>query len=265
MQFVDKEYDVARLADFRHGVFQALLKFSTVFRARQHAGQIERHHALAAQDFGNAALDDELRQPLDDGGLAHAGFADEHGVILGAPRENLHDALDLPRPANDRIQLASLRRLGQIAGKLVERGRLLFRRGGAGSSFLAAVQGTQEFFTGLVQIHAHLNHHMCRHALALSHQGQQDVLGAHVVLLEVARLAHALFKYFFGARRIDHGSHRRIVVAAPQNLDYLLADGIHRYPLEDDGSRARIAEHAQEQMLRADVSSAQLRRLTLRR
>ena len=97
VEFVDEEYDVARLADLRHGVFQTLLKFAAVLRACQHAGQVERNHALTTQYLRNAALDDELRQPFDDGGLANARLANEHGVVLRAAREDLHDALDLSR------------------------------------------------------------------------------------------------------------------------------------------------------------------------
>jgi len=35
---------------------------------------------------------DALREPLDDGRLADAGLADQHGVVLRAPREHLDDA-----------------------------------------------------------------------------------------------------------------------------------------------------------------------------
>ena len=140
VELVDEEYDVARFADLRHGVFQPFLKFAAYF-APASMPQGRGRHALAAQYLRDAALDDELRQPLDDGGLAHARLADEHGVVLRAPGEYLHDALDLPRAADDGVELAGLRRLGQVAGKLVERGGLLLLRGSAGSRFLAAAEG----------------------------------------------------------------------------------------------------------------------------
>ena len=73
---------------------------------------------------------------------------------------------------------------------------------------------------------------MRRHALALAHQRQQYVLGADVVLLEVARLAHALFEHFLGARRVDHRPDRRIVVAAAEDLYNLLPRGVERNALE---------------------------------
>src|SRR6266513_668165 len=48
-----------------------------------------------------------LRETFDDGRLAHAGLADEHGIVLGAPRENLDRAADLLVAANDRVELAA--------------------------------------------------------------------------------------------------------------------------------------------------------------
>ena len=39
---------------------------------------------LVLQALGHVALDDALGEALDDGGLADAGLADEHRVVLGA-------------------------------------------------------------------------------------------------------------------------------------------------------------------------------------
>ena len=50
---------------------------------------------LPLSSSGHLVVGDALREALDDGRLAHARLADEHGVVLGAPREDLHDALDL--------------------------------------------------------------------------------------------------------------------------------------------------------------------------
>jgi uncharacterized protein YjiS (DUF1127 family) len=46
---------------------------------------------------------------LDDRGLADAGLADQHRVVLGAAREHLDDAADLLVAADDRIELALAR------------------------------------------------------------------------------------------------------------------------------------------------------------
>src|SRR5438876_582398 len=53
---------------------------------RQHAVVLERIRALAGRD--------QLREPLDDGGLPHARLADQHRIVLLAAREDLHHPLD---------------------------------------------------------------------------------------------------------------------------------------------------------------------------
>ena len=83
-------------------------------------GHVQRDHALAAQEVGHLVGHDELGQPLDDGGLAHAGLADEQRVVLLAAGEHLHDALDLARAADDRVQLAVARLLGQVGAELLQ-------------------------------------------------------------------------------------------------------------------------------------------------
>ena len=58
------------------------------------------------QHLGDVAVDDVLREAFDDGGLADARLAEQHGVVLRAAREDLHDALDLLAAADDRVELA---------------------------------------------------------------------------------------------------------------------------------------------------------------
>ena len=66
---------------------------------------------LSAQRLGHVAGDDPLGQALDDGGLADAGLADQHRVVLGPPGQHLDDPADLGVPADDRVELA-------VAGRL---------------------------------------------------------------------------------------------------------------------------------------------------
>ena len=69
--------------------------------------EVERDEPLVLQPLGHVAGHDALGQALDDGGLAHAGLADEHGVVLGAARQHLDDAADLLVAADDRVELAA--------------------------------------------------------------------------------------------------------------------------------------------------------------
>ena len=50
-----------------------------------------------------------------DGGLAHARLADEHGVVLGAARQDLDAAPDLIVAPDDRVELALARGSRQVA------------------------------------------------------------------------------------------------------------------------------------------------------
>ena len=52
--------------------------------------------------------------------LPTPGLPDEDGVVLGAAGQDLHDPLDLPLAADDRIQLALAGQLRQVAPELVE-------------------------------------------------------------------------------------------------------------------------------------------------
>ena len=121
VQLVDKEDDVLALLDLVDSVLDPLLKLAAVLRARDHARQIERHDTLVAQVLGHLAVDDFQCQTLRDRGLAHAGLADQAGVVLGAAGKDLHNPFDLLFPADDRIDLAVPRRLRQIAREAVER------------------------------------------------------------------------------------------------------------------------------------------------
>ncbi len=57
------------------------------------------------EPFGHVAAHDALRQTLHNGRLAHARLADEHRVVLGAPRQYLYDAPDFFVASDHRIQL----------------------------------------------------------------------------------------------------------------------------------------------------------------
>ena len=122
VQFVDKQNDLAFL--FRqiaeHGL-KAFFKFAAEFRARDERAQVEGEDALPAQALRHFVVDDPLRQTFNNRGLAHARLTNQHRVVLGAPLENLDGAANFIVSADDRIELALLRPLGEIDRVLVER------------------------------------------------------------------------------------------------------------------------------------------------
>ena len=85
---------------------------------------------LPAQGLRHVAVHDALGQALDDRGLADAGLADQHRVVLGAPGQDLDGLLDLVGPADHRVDLAAPGQLGQVDAVLLERrGVAAARRG----------------------------------------------------------------------------------------------------------------------------------------
>jgi hypothetical protein len=92
--------------DFRQHGLQPLLEFAAEFRARDQRAHVERHQPLVAQAFRHVAIDDAQRQAFGDGGLADAGLADQHGIVLGAAREHLDGAADFFVAADHGIELA---------------------------------------------------------------------------------------------------------------------------------------------------------------
>ena len=67
---------------------------------------------------------DAQGQALRDRGLADAGLADQHGVVLAAAGEDLDGLLDLLGAADDGVDAAARRVGGEVTAELVERGLL---------------------------------------------------------------------------------------------------------------------------------------------
>jgi hypothetical protein len=122
VQFVDEQDDLAfLLRQIVEHRLQALLEFAAKFRAGDERAHVERQNALVAQALRHFAVDDALRQALDDGGLADAGLADQHRIVLGAPLQDLDGAANLVVAADHRIELALARALGQVDAVFLER------------------------------------------------------------------------------------------------------------------------------------------------
>ena len=122
VQLVDEGDDLALgvLDLLEHGL-EPLLELAAVLRAGHHRGQVEAEHPAALERVGDVAGDHALREALDDGGLADAGLADQHRVVLGTPRQHLDHAADLGVAADDRVELALLGARGQVDGVLLQR------------------------------------------------------------------------------------------------------------------------------------------------
>ncbi len=77
--------------------------------------------ADALERLGHLVAVDPQREALGDGGLADAGLADQHGVVLAAAGEDLDGLLDLFGAADDGVDAAGGGIGGQVTAELVER------------------------------------------------------------------------------------------------------------------------------------------------
>ncbi len=180
------------LLDLLQHSLQAIFKLATIFRAGQHRSQIERHHLLVLQLLGYVAGDNALRQTFHDSGLAHAGLADQHRVVLGAARQHLHHAAHFLVATDDGIELALTRQFRQVFRIALQRlvlglgilvGHLLIaaHRGQPAQNIVVGSAGTGEDL-------------LRRIALQLGH-AQQQMLGGNVLVLEVGRLFEGVLQH----------------------------------------------------------------------
>ncbi|MGY3470862.1 hypothetical protein ACVW0I_007733 [Bradyrhizobium sp. LM6.11] len=114
------EIAVARGHLLKHGL-QPLLELAAIFRAGDQRTEVQRQQLLVLQALRHIAIDNAQRQALGDGGFADAGLADQNGIVLGPARQHLDRTADLLVAADDRIELAVARRLGQVARIFLQR------------------------------------------------------------------------------------------------------------------------------------------------
>ena len=209
MDLVDEDDEVGALAQLLEDPLQALLELAAVLGAGDHQREVERDHALLRQRHRHAAGDDALRQTLDDGGLAHAGLAQQDRVVLGAARQDLDDAVELLLPSDQRIEGALRGERGEVAPVLGEERQLLLllRR------FLFLVDARHLLANGL-HVEAVLVEDAHGEAAFDPEDAEQEVLRAH--------------------RRVQHGL--RLVRGVGQDLLRLLGErklGGRRDPLDE--------------------------------
>ena len=223
VELVYKDDDVRVLGELLHDGLEALFELTPVLGAGHDEGDVEGKDALVGEEQRHVAVDDLVREPFDDRGLAHAGLADEHRVVLGSPAQHLDRALELAVPADQRVELPSTRGLGQVAAELREK-RCLF---GLGHRRLL-VQFLDNVFANGVDAESALVEDGGGNGLLLAEYSQEDVLGPDVVVDEPFRLLGGERQNplgFRGERNLDGG--RNLIADDDAALD-LLANALHR-------------------------------------
>ena len=82
MDLVDHEDDVAKALDLVNKALHPAFKLAAELGASHKGGQVQEIDFLFPQLKRHLACHDPPGQALGNGGLAHAGLADEAGVIL---------------------------------------------------------------------------------------------------------------------------------------------------------------------------------------
>ena len=87
VHLIDEEnVEAGSSGDFRHHRLEPLLELAAILCAGDQRAEIEREQLLVLQALRHVAVDDAQRQTFDDRGLADAGLADQHRIVLGPAR-----------------------------------------------------------------------------------------------------------------------------------------------------------------------------------
>jgi hypothetical protein len=271
VELVDEENDVAPLHDLLHDLLQALLELTAVLRARDERCEVERVDLLVLQQLRHLVGGDPRGESLDDGGLADAGLADQHGIVLRAARQDLHQPLDLRLAADDRVELAFRRLLRQVAAELVEELRALRLLAGrpTRATALAATrtgEHADDLVANLLCVGVEVEQDACGDTLVLANETEQDVLGADVVVTEGQRFTQRELENLLRARR-ERDLAARDLVALADDACHLRPHFLHRDVEGLEHPRREtlfLAEQPEQDVLGADVVVLQRPCLVLR-
>src|SRR5260221_10595757 len=260
VDLIKTQVDAPAGTDLLEHLLQPLFEIAAVARAGHQRAQVKGVELLVLERLWHLALDDALRQAFYHGLLADPGLADQDGVVLGAPRQDLHDPLDFLLPSDDGVELAFARCGGQVPAELVEHqgsGGSALRRGASRGRLLAlvAVEQLDDLLAHAVEISAEPDEHLGGDALALADQPEQDVLGADVIVTKLQCFAQRELKHLLGSRR-ERDMTGRSLLALPDNLFDLLAHGFKADAkrLKCLGSDAlALVDEAKQYVLSTDV------------
>ena len=106
VHLVDDKDHVAFLLDLFHQALHAALELAAELSAGYQGRQVKKMNFLAQQLVGHVPFRDAARQPFRDGRLAHAGLADQAGVVLLSAVQDLDGPFDLFLTADQTVQFS---------------------------------------------------------------------------------------------------------------------------------------------------------------
>ena len=285
VNLVNHEHDVLLVLNLLDQTRDARLELAPLLGARHEQADVEGEHALIAEKLGNVPGDDSQRQSFRDGRLTDARLAEEDGVVLGSPGENLDDALNLLVPPDDRVDLLVPRLLREVEAKVRERRLLILRL-----RLLLALTGGQRGVGPargarlllLLRLEPALRLVLDEGAVSgehieVGHEGlvvqlgdrEGDVLGGDVVHAHPGGAVEGGFKHALGAARKGNlGGGRpssRAVRVEGDDLLGLLARGVDGDAgAEPAALLGLLGDEAHHDVLHADLGPAQRLGLLLR-
>ena len=190
VELIDEQDDLALglLHFLEHGL-QAVLELAAVLGAGDQRAHVELDEVAVAQGARHVAGHDTLGDALDDGRLADARLADEHGVVLGATGQDLDGTADLVGTADDRIELAGAGEVADVATVLLQRLKLRLVLGRRHA--VIAAQLLVDLLDALLG-DAGIAQHAARLALVLG-KCHQQMLGHHKAVAHLGGLLLGLF------------------------------------------------------------------------
>ena len=130
VDLVDEQNDIAQPFDLVDEALDPLLELAAELGAGHQGGEVQPVELFALEAGGHLAPSDALGNALGDGGLAHAGLADEAGVVLLAAGQDLDGAVNFLVAAHDLVQLAGGGPGGEVLAVFIQEFQL------AGALFL---------------------------------------------------------------------------------------------------------------------------------
>ena len=221
VDLINHENDVVVLLDLVHELLEPLLELSPVLGSRDEQAHVQGHDLLALDGLRHVAAGDALSESLGDGGLTDTWLSNQARVILGTTAQNLGDALNLLGTAHDRVQASLLGALGEVGSVLLERRRLVGPRcapSGSGTHWVLGLSDHADHLRpDLLRVGPERLEHPTGHSLTLTKQAEQNVLGADVVVAQLARLLEGKLQHALGARR-ERDLHGDEAASAPDHL-----------------------------------------------
>ena len=184
MNLIYKKDDITICTDFFQSFFHAFFKFTTIFGACNHSGQIKTENLFVFQCIWNISLCNLLCKPLYNGRFSDTWVTGQARIIFCSSAQNLYDAFNFIVSANNGIKFPLLCQHSQVTAEFFQcfHSRFFFFFGVFMHAFcpsrlgIAFSQHQHDIFIQCLNIHAQTGHDFHRQRICLPKQCDQDML-----------------------------------------------------------------------------------------